>query len=132
MPELENKLAAPEGCAPLTCSALDAALANIVNGVPWAFKYQGWQFIHETDDLYLFNIAGDTVKFRRGDFLTTDVTGALRLMSAETINDHYEPVEATMPMKCPHCGSGLLWSEDRGAHCDGCEHYNPDENSGLS
>ena len=27
MPELENKLAAPEGCAPLTCSALDAALA---------------------------------------------------------------------------------------------------------
>jgi len=27
------------------------------------------------------------------------------------------------PMKCPHCGSGLLWSEDRGAHCDGCEEY---------
>ena len=29
MPELENKLAAPEGCAPLTCSALDAALAQV-------------------------------------------------------------------------------------------------------
>ena len=29
MPELENKLAAPEGCAPLTCSALDAALALV-------------------------------------------------------------------------------------------------------
>ena len=27
------------------------------------------------------------------------------------------------PMQCPHCGSGLLWSEDRGAHCDGCEDY---------
>ena len=29
MRELENKLAAPEGCAPLTCSALDAALALV-------------------------------------------------------------------------------------------------------
>jgi len=29
MPELENKLTAPEGCAPLTCSALDAALALV-------------------------------------------------------------------------------------------------------
>ena len=29
MPELENKLAAPKGCAPLTCSALDAALALV-------------------------------------------------------------------------------------------------------
>jgi hypothetical protein len=29
MPELENKLAAPEGCAPLTCSALDGALALV-------------------------------------------------------------------------------------------------------
>ena len=29
MPEPENKLAAPEGCAPLACSALDAALALV-------------------------------------------------------------------------------------------------------
>lgn len=68
--------------------------ANIVNGVPWSFQYQGWQFTHETDDLYLFNIAGETVKFRRGDFLVTDVTGALWIMSAETIADNYTPVEA--------------------------------------
>lgn len=31
------------------------------------------------------------------------------------------------PMKCPHCGSGLLWSEDRRAHCDGCDDYNAQE-----
>lgn len=30
-------------------------------------------------------------------------------------------------MLCHHCGSGLLWSEDRGAHCDGCDKYNPEE-----
>lgn len=71
--------------------ALAADGTNIVNGVPWSFKYQGWQFTHESDDLYLFSIAGETVKFRRGDFLATDVTGALWLMSAETINDHYYP-----------------------------------------
>lgn len=26
--------------------------------------------------------------------------------------------------KCPHCGAGLLWSEDRGPHCDGCDEFN--------
>jgi len=26
-------------------------------------------------------------------------------------------------MNCPHCGSKLLWSEDRGAHCDGCDEF---------
>lgn len=26
-------------------------------------------------------------------------------------------------MKCPHCQSTLLWSEDRGAHCDGCDEF---------
>ena len=30
------------------------------------------------------------------------------------------------PMNCPHCKSGLLWSEDRGAHCDGCEDFDPE------
>lgn len=29
-------------------------------------------------------------------------------------------------MKCPHCQSTLLWSDDRGAHCDGCEDFDPE------
>lgn len=29
-------------------------------------------------------------------------------------------------IKCPHCGSGLLWSEDRGPNCDGCDDFNPE------
>lgn len=24
---------------------------------------------------------------------------------------------------CPHCKAGLLWNEDRGAHCDGCDDF---------
>jgi len=33
------------------------------------------------------------------------------------------------PMKCPHCKSGMLWSDDRGAHCDGCDDF--DEEADL-
>jgi hypothetical protein len=29
-------------------------------------------------------------------------------------------------MRCPHCNSGLLWSEDRGSHCDGCDDFDPE------
>ncbi len=28
-------------------------------------------------------------------------------------------------ISCPHCGYVLLWSEDRGAHCDGCDDFDP-------
>jgi hypothetical protein len=43
MLELENKLAAPEGCAPLTCSALDAALALVDFGpCKTAARPQDW------------------------------------------------------------------------------------------
>ena len=28
-------------------------------------------------------------------------------------------------MNCPHCNSILLFSEDRGAHCDGCDDFDP-------
>lgn len=29
-------------------------------------------------------------------------------------------------MTCPHCKSGLLFGEDRGAHCDGCDQFDPE------
>ena len=46
MPELENKLAAPEGCAPLTCSALDAALALVDFGpCKTAARQQDWMTV---------------------------------------------------------------------------------------
>ena len=30
----------------------------------------------------------------------------------------------TTSMPCPYCKSGLLWSEERGTHCDGCDEFN--------
>lgn len=29
-------------------------------------------------------------------------------------------------MNCPKCGSQLLWSDDRGGHCDGCDDFDPE------
>lgn len=44
------------------------------------------------------------------------------------MNNQNNTQPATMEKKidCPHCGSCLLWSEDRGAHCDVCDDFDPD------
>jgi len=36
------------------------------------------------------------------------------------------------PVLCPHCGSTILWSEDRGAHCDGCDELHPNDIAHLA
>lgn len=57
-------------------------------------------------------VMGDGCSTRSRDlWILTDIIGR-----------HLEPKKP----KCPHCGSGLLWSEDRGAHCDGCDDFNPE------
>lgn len=66
-------------------------------------------------------VIGDGCSTRSRDlWILTDIIGR-----------HLEPKKP----KCPHCGSGLLWSEDRGAHCDGCDDFNPEtdlENTKLT
>src|SRR5574343_127483 len=32
----------------------------------------------------------------------------------------------TERVHCPHCKMVILWSEDRGAHCDGCDNFDPE------
>ncbi len=39
--------------------------------------------------------------------------------------EEYQPKQ----IRCPHCGNVLLWGEDRGAHCDGCDDF--DQESDL-
>lgn len=41
-----------------------------------------------------------------------------------TTMSHFDERDRRSP--CPHCGSDLLWSEDRGAHCDGCDDFDPE------
>lgn len=47
--------------------------ANIVNGMPWSFTYNGHAVTHENDQCYLITAPGvpDTMFFRPGDMLLT-------------------------------------------------------------
>lgn len=47
-----------------------ANAGSLVNGMPWAFTFEGRAVTHENDDLYLIGTGlGDTLRFKRGDAL---------------------------------------------------------------
>lgn len=61
----------------------------------------------------------------------------LRLVAPDQCPPPFDPANITItPIRnpnetmtshtpCPHCGCDLLWSDDRGAHCDGCDDFDP-------
>jgi len=49
--------------------------ANIVNGVPWSFKYNGHAITHENDECYLILTLEGTMNFTPEDMLITGVSG---------------------------------------------------------
>ena len=51
--------------------------ANIVNGMPWSFKYQGHPITHENDECYLIPTLEGTMKFTPQDMLITGVNGEI-------------------------------------------------------
>lgn len=73
---------------------------NIVNGMPWSFKYQGHAITHENDDCYLVPCSnGGSLKFLRGEMLVTCSDGQLfpMSMSSFTINYARAPVSKPAP-----------------------------------
>lgn len=50
---------------------------NIVNGVPWSFKYAGHPITHEDDDCYLIPTREGCVRMSRDCMLITGVAGEL-------------------------------------------------------
>jgi len=52
--------------------------ANIVNGMPWSFMFNGHAVTHENDDLYL--IGTPSIQFRRGEVLVATAFGHSRLI----------------------------------------------------
>ncbi len=68
--------------------------ANIVNGMPWSFNYQGHPVTHENDDCYLVPTLEGTMKFNRGDMLITGVKGEIYPCKPDIFAATYEPVEA--------------------------------------
>lgn len=72
--------------------------ANIRDGVPWSFDYNGAYATHEEDDRYLISGTSHfgelfSIEFERGEFLVTDSDGRMFAASSEWLNDHYEVME---------------------------------------
>lgn len=67
--------------------------ANIVNGMPWSFKYRGWPVTHENDKEYLIptKIEG-IVKFTPDDMLVTGIHGDIYVCKIDAFRKTYEQI----------------------------------------
>jgi hypothetical protein len=68
--------------------------ANVVNGMPWSFEYNGHPVTHENDDCYLIPTLEGTMRFERGDMLITGIKGEIYPCKLDIFEKTYEPVEA--------------------------------------
>lgn len=66
--------------------------ANIVNGMPWAFFYEGYPITHENDNCYLIQTLEGTMKMERRDMLITGVKGEIYPCKPDIFEQTYEPV----------------------------------------
>lgn len=66
--------------------------ANIVNGMPWSFDYNGHAITHENDNLYLIPTLEGTMAMTPDDVLITGVKGEIYPCKEEIFKLTYEPV----------------------------------------
>jgi hypothetical protein len=67
--------------------------ANIVNGMPWSWKYNGHPITHENDSRYLIPTLEGIMNFNKGDMLITGVQGEIYPCKLEIFEATYEAVE---------------------------------------
>lgn len=67
---------------------------NVVNGLPWSFKYAGHPISHENDDCYLIPTPEGVMKMGRGDMLITGVKGEIYPCKLDIFQATYEPVQS--------------------------------------
>lgn len=63
---------------------------NVINSMPWSFKYNGHPVTHENDDCYLIPTLEGTMKMTRGDMLITGVQGEIYPCKADIFAATYE------------------------------------------
>ena len=68
--------------------------ANIVNGMPWSFNYQGHPITHENDECYLIPTLEGLMRFTPEDMLITGVNGEIYPCKIEIFKKTYELVES--------------------------------------
>lgn len=64
--------------------------ANIVNGMPWSWSYNGHPITHETDTIYLIPTLEGVMKMTPGDVLITGVKGEIYPCKKEIFDATYE------------------------------------------
>ncbi len=67
--------------------------ANIVDGMPWSFKYAGHPISHENDDCYLIPTLEGTMNLQGGDMLITGVKGEIYPCKPDIFAATYELAE---------------------------------------
>lgn len=75
---------------------------NIVNGMPWSFKYNGYPVTHENDECYLIITLGGTMRFTPDDMLITGVNGEISLCKIDIFEKEYDLVEEGYPFDIPY------------------------------
>lgn len=77
---------------------------NIVNGMPWSFKYKGHPITHESDTCYLIPTLEGTMRFNQTDMLITGVNGEIYPCKWDIFEKTYECAE--VPIGPPDEPSG--------------------------
>ena len=64
--------------------------ANVVDGMPWSFDYEGHPITHENNDCYLIPTLEGTMRMDRGDMLITGVAGEIYPCKPDIFEMTYE------------------------------------------
>jgi hypothetical protein len=65
--------------------------ANIVNGMPWSFSYNGHPITHENDECYLIPTLEGTHNMTPADMLITGVKGEIYPCKRDIFEQTYDP-----------------------------------------
>lgn len=65
---------------------------NIVNGMPWSFKFKGHSVTHENDECYLIPTLEGTMRFTPDDMLIVGIDGEIYACKLDIFARTYETV----------------------------------------
>lgn len=71
--------------------------ANVVNGMPWSFSYQGHPITHENDECYLIPTLEGTMQLTPDDVLITGVKGEIYPCKKDIFDATYAPLKVLEP-----------------------------------
>ena len=67
---------------------------NVINGMPWSFKYKGQPVTHENNDCYIIPTLEGNMKFQRGEMLITGVNNEIYPCKKDIFDKTYDKVSA--------------------------------------